>query len=98
MVELNFDRRRPARLLDLNGVRELEECGREDGTLRIGAGVTPTRLVEELAGLLPALAIASRTVGSPQIRNRGTLAATSAPHRPPVTRCRPSWPPVRRSS
>ena len=37
---------------------------------------------EPLAGLLPALAEASRTVGSPQIRNRGTIGGnlgTSSP-------------------
>ena len=41
--------------------------------LRVGAGVTYTRLIEELGDRLPGLAIASRTVGSPQIRNRGTV-------------------------
>ncbi len=41
--------------------------------LRVGAGVTYTRVISELGHLLPALAIASRTVGSPQIRNRGTV-------------------------
>lgn len=40
----------------------------------IGAGVTWSELLgEPLAGLLPALAEAARTVGSPQIRNAGTL-------------------------
>jgi CO/xanthine dehydrogenase FAD-binding subunit len=44
------------------------------GTVTIGAGITYTELLEEpLASLLPALAEASRTVGSPQIRNAGTL-------------------------
>jgi CO/xanthine dehydrogenase FAD-binding subunit len=41
--------------------------------LRIGAGVSFTRLIDELGDRLPGLAIASRTVGSPQIRNRGTV-------------------------
>ena len=41
--------------------------------LRVGAGVTYTRVINELGHLLPGLAIASRTVGSPQIRNRGTV-------------------------
>ena len=73
MVELNFDRRRPAQVLDLNKVAELAEWGTEDGRLRVGAGVTYARLIDELADRLPGLAIASRTVGSPQIRNRGTV-------------------------
>ena len=41
--------------------------------LRVGAGVTYTRAIAELGDVLPGLAIASRTVGSPQIRNRGTI-------------------------
>jgi len=73
MVELNFDRRRPERVLDLNKVAELAEWGPVDGRLRVGAGVTYARLIEELGDRLPGLAIASRTVGSPQIRNRGTV-------------------------
>ena len=53
---------------------ELRGWAREDGTLRLGAGLTYTEAMEpELARLLPALAEASRTVGSPQIRNRGTI-------------------------
>ncbi len=73
MVELNFDRRRPERVLDLTRIRELAEWGSEDGKLRVGAGVTYTRLIDELGDRLPGLAIAARTVGSPQIRNRGTV-------------------------
>ena len=47
---------------------------REDGTVRLGAAVTYAELERPpLADLLPALAEASRTVGSPQIRNRGTI-------------------------
>lgn len=82
MVDINFDRRRPEALLDLNGVVELAQLQRADGAVRIGASVPFTRIVDELAALLPGLAIASRTVGSPQIRNRGTLAgnlATASP-------------------
>jgi CO/xanthine dehydrogenase FAD-binding subunit len=42
--------------------------------VHIGAGVTYSELLEEpIAGLVPALAEAARTVGSPQIRNAGTL-------------------------
>jgi CO/xanthine dehydrogenase FAD-binding subunit len=74
MVELNFDRRRPDVLLNLNEVAELRGWSRENGTLRLGSGLTYTETMEApLAELLPALAEASRTVGSPQIRNRGTL-------------------------
>jgi CO/xanthine dehydrogenase FAD-binding subunit len=73
MVELNFDRRRPEAVLDLTRVPELAAWDRSDGGVRVGAGVTYTRVIAELAGALPGLAIAARTVGSPQIRNRGTI-------------------------
>jgi CO/xanthine dehydrogenase FAD-binding subunit len=73
MVELNFDRRRPSALLDLTRVRELAEWAPDNGLLRVGAGVTYARVIDELGGRLPGLAMASRTVGSPQIRNRGTV-------------------------
>ncbi len=74
MVELNFDRRRPETLLNLNEVEELRGWTRENGKLRLGAGLTYSEVEHsELASILPALAEASRTVGSPQIRNRGTV-------------------------
>jgi CO/xanthine dehydrogenase FAD-binding subunit len=74
MVELNFDRARPATILNLNEVRELKGWSREDGTLRLCAGLTYTEAMQApLRDELPALAEASRTVGSPQIRNRGTI-------------------------
>jgi len=73
MVELNFDRRRPGHLLDLGRVRDLAEWAPAGGQIRLGAGVTFTRVIDELAGPLPGLAMASRTVGSPQIRNRATV-------------------------
>ena len=74
MVELNFDRRRPEVILNLAEVPELRGWSRDDGLLRLGAGLTYTELMEEpLCALVPALAEAARTVGSPQIRNRGTI-------------------------
>ena len=73
MVALNFDRTRPAALLDLTRIPELTEWGSDGDRLRIGAGVSYRRIIDELAGRLPGLATAARTVGSPQIRNRGTI-------------------------
>jgi CO/xanthine dehydrogenase FAD-binding subunit len=74
MVALNFDRARPETILNLNEVAELRGWSRENGTLRLGAGLTYAEAMRgELAEALPALAEASRTVGSPQIRNRGTI-------------------------
>src|SRR5262249_5584586 len=58
----------------LNEVRELRGFSRADGALVLGAGLTYTAAMQgTLAHDLPALAEASRTVGSPQIRNRGTI-------------------------
>jgi CO/xanthine dehydrogenase FAD-binding subunit len=83
MVWLNFDAIRPDAILNLSEVAELHGFARENGTLRLGAALTYTELLQEpLAGALPALAEASRTVGSPQIRNRGTIGGnlgTSSP-------------------
>jgi CO/xanthine dehydrogenase FAD-binding subunit len=73
MVDLNFDRRRPGALLDLGRVPELQEWATEDGWVRLGAGVPYARIIEHLGARLPGLAMAARTVGSPQIRVRGTV-------------------------
>jgi CO/xanthine dehydrogenase FAD-binding subunit len=73
MVDINFDRRRPGALLDLGRVGELREWSTEDGSVRLGAGVPYARIIEALGTELPGLAMASRTVGSPQIRVRGTV-------------------------
>jgi CO/xanthine dehydrogenase FAD-binding subunit len=73
MVEINLDHHRPAAILDLTRIHELTEWGADGDLLRVGAGVTYTRIIDELGDRLPGLAIASRTVGSPQIRNRGTV-------------------------
>src|ERR671934_2410100 len=74
MVELNFDRARPAALLNLNEVSELRGWSRRNGSIWLGAGLTYAEAMEApLAELLPALAEASRTVGGPQIRTRGTI-------------------------
>ncbi|ASU79604.1 carbon monoxide dehydrogenase [Actinopolyspora erythraea] len=82
MVELNFDHRRPETLLDLTRIEQLREWSRTERngvpTVRIGAAVPYARLIEELGTTLPGLAMAARTVGSPQIRNRGTLGGNLA--------------------
>jgi len=72
MVELNMDLGRPETLMDVSRLPELQEIRRENGSLLLGAGVTYTRIMRELPELTP-LVQASRSVGSPQIRNRGTV-------------------------
>jgi CO/xanthine dehydrogenase FAD-binding subunit len=74
MIELNFDRSRPEAILDLGSVGELRGWSRENGVIRLGAALTYAEVMaDELGQRMPALAEASRTVGSPQIRNRGTI-------------------------
>jgi CO/xanthine dehydrogenase FAD-binding subunit len=73
MVEINFDQRRPDVLLDLNRVTELHEWEVGQEEVLLGASVPYTRIIENLRTELPGLALAGRTVGSPQIRNRGSV-------------------------
>jgi len=73
MVELNFGARRPPALLDLTRISELRHWAIDGNQVRLGAGVTYSQVITELRGKLPGLALAARTVGSPQIRNRGTV-------------------------
>jgi len=77
MVEINDGHRRPGEsVIALNRVAELRSWSHDPatGTLTIGAGVTYKELMNDpIARWSPALAEASRTVGSPQIRAAGTL-------------------------
>src|SRR5690348_3639189 len=74
MVEVNFGHRRPETVVSLRHVDDLRSWTRTDDWLRIGAGITYTDVERgPLGELLPALAQAARTVGSPQIRNAGTI-------------------------
>ena len=74
MVELNFGHSRPPAIVNLAEVAELGGWSEDGDALRLGAGLTYTEaMASPLADRLPALAEASRTVGSPQIRNPGTL-------------------------
>lgn len=80
MVDLNFGRKRPERVVAIDRLEELRHLER-NGRIRMGAGVTYTRMLTEDVGSV-ALRESARTVGSPQIRNAGTLGgniATSSP-------------------
>jgi CO/xanthine dehydrogenase FAD-binding subunit len=72
MVELNFGRLRPAAIIDLTRVAELATHRQENGHVFLGAGATYAAIVKELPTFKP-LVQASRSVGSPQIRHRGTV-------------------------
>ena len=74
MVEINFGHRQVTDVIALRSVPELREWSQQDGVLRIGAGIPYAQLeTGPIAALLPALAQAARTVGSPQIRAAGTI-------------------------
>jgi xanthine dehydrogenase iron-sulfur cluster and FAD-binding subunit A len=68
---------RPGPLLDLSRVVELQAV-EEGDQVRLGATVTYTCLLEELAEPLPVLALAARTIASRQVRNRATLGGALA--------------------
>jgi CO/xanthine dehydrogenase FAD-binding subunit len=72
MVELNMDLGRPQTMMDVSRLAGLREIRSENASLFLGAGVSYTRIMRELPELT-ALVQASRSVGSPQIRNRGTV-------------------------
>jgi CO/xanthine dehydrogenase FAD-binding subunit len=71
LVEINFGRSRPQHVVAIDRLAELKRIER-NGNVRMGALVTYTRMLEGDAGSV-ALEEAARTVGSPQIRNAGTL-------------------------
>jgi CO/xanthine dehydrogenase FAD-binding subunit len=72
MVGINFGRERPEHVVSIRGLEELQQVS-VGGSLRFGGGVTYTRLLEALGDRSPALVQAARTIGSPQIRNAGTM-------------------------
>lgn len=73
MVEVNGGQRRPARIVALRRVTELRGWRRDGRVYDLGAMVTYRQIEDELGDDLPAFAAAARTVGSPQIRNAGTV-------------------------
>jgi CO/xanthine dehydrogenase FAD-binding subunit len=85
LVEINMGHRRPTSVVSVTRVPELRSWSYDPATstVRIGAAVTFAEVMEEpLATLLPALAQAARTVGSPQIRHAATIGGnvgTSSP-------------------
>jgi CO/xanthine dehydrogenase FAD-binding subunit len=73
MVEVTFDRRRPDHVVAVRRVAELGGHDHDAEHLRLGALLTYTEMEHDLVELAPGLAMAARTVGSPQIRNAGTV-------------------------
>jgi CO/xanthine dehydrogenase FAD-binding subunit len=74
MVAVNEGNRRVDRVVAVRDIEALRARGIDDGELFLGAATTYTELMEPaIATYAPALAAAARTVGSPQIRNAGTI-------------------------
>jgi CO/xanthine dehydrogenase FAD-binding subunit len=73
MVEVNFGHRRPPAVVALRRVEELRGYDVLDDEVVLRSGVTWSEVEHDLAGVLPGLAAAARTVGSPQMRNAGTV-------------------------
>ncbi|HEY6960270.1 MAG TPA: FAD binding domain-containing protein [Gaiellaceae bacterium] len=81
MVDVNFGRSKPAEVIDVSRIEELQAWERDPDLISVGACVTFARIVDELDDQA-ALAQAAATVGSPQIRNRATIGgnvATASP-------------------
>lgn len=66
--------------IDVSGLREIRRIDETPREVRIGAAVTHAEIVESavVRRWCPALPMACRWVGSPQIQNRGTLAGNLA--------------------
>jgi len=83
MVQVNRGAKSLESVLDLSRILELKKWSIEGSEIVLGAGISYTDLTNpQLAKLVPALAQAARTVGSPQLRNAGTLGgnlATASP-------------------
>ena len=82
MVEITHRHRRPRDVVALRRVAELDRLEVTDTHLHLGALVRWSTMAADLTELAPGLAMAARSVGSPQIRNAGTLGgnlATASP-------------------
>jgi CO/xanthine dehydrogenase FAD-binding subunit len=74
MVEVNAGRRQPTSVVSLGRLPEIAGWRLEGDDVVLGSCLTYTEMLRpELAALVPGLALAARTVGSPQIRNAGTI-------------------------
>jgi len=75
MVAMNFGRIRPERLMSLRRVAEMRTIEVGSDTY-VGAGATFTQMLGTIED--PAMVLAAKTVGSPPIRNAGTLGGNLA--------------------
>lgn len=66
------------RFIDLSCVEQLYGCHTEERVIQVGAAFSYARAADFLASTVPALAQACRSVGTPQVRNKGTLGGAVA--------------------
>ena len=80
VIQLNSGQIRPAWLIDLSQIPELNYIKEVDGRLRIGSATTFTQISESslIRKKARCLGQAAAQVGSPQIRNRATLGGNIA--------------------
>jgi CO/xanthine dehydrogenase FAD-binding subunit len=79
MVPVNFGRLRPELILDMTEVSELRRVQpRGQDSWWLGCRTTFSDIERQLRALMPGLAVAARTVGSPQIRNLATIGGNIA--------------------
>ena len=76
MPMLNLRLARPALIVDINRVPDLDRITEDHGTLRVGALVRQRALERWSASRAPVLAAGLRLVGHTAIRNRGTVAGS----------------------
>ncbi len=81
---MSFRLARPARIVDINGISDLDYLRCDGGVLHIGATARQTAVEDsgEVANCVPLLAAATGYVGHRAIRNRGTLAGSLAHNDP----------------
>lgn len=70
-------------IVDLTGIEGYAGIDVADDRVRIGAGTTMARVAHELAATHPALAIATGSLATPQVRATGTIGGNLTQH----TRC-----------
>ena len=83
MVEVNFRHRDISGVIAIDRIKELKQWRHDGDSVLIGSCVTYKEIEQgPLSTLIPALAQSARTIGSPQIRNAGTIGgnlATASP-------------------
>ncbi len=75
VIALNNKKISPKVLIDISKIEDLRKIEEKDGELIIGSAVSFTHLMDYIKGdnNLKGLYDAARSIGSPQIRNKGTL-------------------------